>query len=148
VPATDLGAEKVEFTLKTQYWTSLTDVLNLCQFDWGATWQLYGPEVMADVVNAVTGWEVDSRRIAGGGRAPRQHDEGLQRARRLLRARTTSSRKRLHEPLKGGISDGLQSLRKKSKPAKDLYYRMAGWDMETGNPDAHRLEELGIGWIA
>jgi aldehyde:ferredoxin oxidoreductase len=57
VPAMSLGAEKVEFTLITQYWTSLMDVLNLCQFDWGATWQLYGPATVAQVVNAVTGWD-------------------------------------------------------------------------------------------
>jgi hypothetical protein len=25
---------------------------------------------------------------------------------------------------------------------------MAGWDVETGNPTAERLEELGIGWAA
>jgi aldehyde:ferredoxin oxidoreductase len=31
--------------------------------------------------------------------------------------------------------------------AKDLYYRMAGWDVATGNPTVERLEELGIGWV-
>ena len=59
MPATSLGAEKVEFALITQYWTSLTDAITLCQFDWGATWQLYGPSMTPQVVQAVTGWDVD-----------------------------------------------------------------------------------------
>lgn len=30
--------------------------------------------------------------------------------------------------------------------AKDLDYRMAGWDVETGYSTPERLEELGIAW--
>ena len=63
VPATSLGAEKVEFALVTQYWTSLTDAITICQFDWGATWQLYGPSMTPQVVQAVTGWDVDIKEL-------------------------------------------------------------------------------------
>ena len=147
VPATDLGPEKVEFTLKTQYWTSATDVLNLCQFDWGATWQLYGPEVMADVVNAVTGWDVtgDELMTLGARRVNMQ---------RVFNAREGFSRDedvlppRIYEPLVGGSTAGLVVTEAEIERAKDLYYRMAGWDVETGNPDVYRLVELGIGWAA
>jgi aldehyde:ferredoxin oxidoreductase len=147
VHATDLGPEKVEFALITQYWTSATDVLNLCQFDWGATWQLYGPEVMADVVNAVTGWDVtgDELMTLGARRVNLQRlfnaREGLSRADDLLPPR-------LHEPLVGGSTAGLAVTPEEIERAKDLYYRLAGWDVETGNPEAQRLEELGIGWAA
>ncbi len=147
VPATDLGPEKVEFTLKTQYWTSATDVLNLCQFDWGATWQLYGPEVMADVVNAVTGWDVtgDELMTLGARRVNMQRvfnaREGFSRDEDLLP-------RRIYEPLVGGSTAGLVVTEAEIERAKDLYYRMAGWDVETGNPDVYRLAELGIGWAA
>ncbi len=53
---------------------------------------------------------------------------------------------RLHQPLRGGISDGMQVTEAEIEWAKDLYYRMAGWDAETGNPTLERLEELGIAW--
>ncbi|RJS87937.1 hypothetical protein CW705_09760 [Candidatus Bathyarchaeota archaeon] len=29
-----------------------------------------------------------------------------------------------------------------------MYYRMMGWDEETGVPTRGKLEELGIGWVA
>ncbi len=145
VPATDLGAEKVKFTLITQYWTSVMDSINLCQFDWGATWQLYGPSAAPQIVNAVTGWDTDLRELMDVG------------ARRVNLMRVFNEREgftrdddklspRMHEPLRGGISDGLQVTAAEIEWAKDLYYRMAGWDVETGNPTPERLQELGLAW--
>lgn len=90
VPATGLGAEKVEFALITQYWTSLTDAINLCQFDWGATWQLYGPAMTPTVVTAVTGWDVDTRELLEVG-ARHVNLMKVFNAREGFRARTTSS---------------------------------------------------------
>lgn len=145
VPATDLGPEKVEFTLKTQYWTSATDVLNLCQFDWGATWQLYGPEVMADVVNAVTGWDVTSEELMTLG-ARRVNLQRVFNAREGFSREEDVLPKRIYAPLVGGSTAGMVVTEAEIERAKDLYYRMAGWDVETGNPDPQRLAELGIAW--
>lgn len=147
VEATSLGREKVEFTLITQYWISLTDALNLCQFDWGATWQLYGPEFVVEMVNAVTGWETsrEEMMLVGMRRVNLQRvfnaREGLTRDDDVLP-------KRIFEPLQGGASDGMVVTPEEIEQAKDFYYRLAGWDVETGNPDAQRLEEIGIGWAA
>jgi aldehyde:ferredoxin oxidoreductase len=147
VPATSLGVEKVEFALVTQYWTSLTDAINLCQFDWGATWQLYGPSMAPQVVKAVTGWDVDTKELMTVG-ARRVNLMKVFNAREGLTRDDDKLSKRLHQPLKGGISDGLQITEEELEAAKDLYYRLAGWDVETGNPTAERLDELGIGWAA
>jgi aldehyde:ferredoxin oxidoreductase len=147
VPATSLGIEKVEFALVTQYWTSLTDAVNLCQFDWGATWQLYGPSMAPQVIKAVTGWDVDTKELMTVG-ARRVNLMKVFNAREGLTRDDDKLSKRLHQPLKGGISDGLQITEEELEEAKDLYYRLAGWDVETGNPTAERLEELGIGWAA
>ena len=81
VAATDLGEEKVEFTLLTQYWVSLMDALCLCQFDWGATWQLYGPSAAVEIVNAVMDWDVDVAELSAVGHAAGEPAQGLQRAR-------------------------------------------------------------------
>jgi aldehyde:ferredoxin oxidoreductase len=147
VPATSLGAEKVEFALITQYWTSLTDAINLCQFDWGATWQLYGPMMTPQVVRAVTGWDVDTKELMEVG-ARRVNLMKVFNAREGFTREDDKLSKRLHAPLKGGVSDGLQITEEELEAAKDLYYRLAGWDVETGNPTPARLEELGIGWAA
>jgi aldehyde:ferredoxin oxidoreductase len=32
--------------------------------------------------------------------------------------------------------------------AKDVYYRMAGWDGENGNLIPEKLAELGLDWVA
>ncbi len=145
VPATDLGEEKVEFTLLSQYWVSLMDVLCLCQFDWGSTWQLYGPSVAADVVNAVMDWGVDIAELSEVG------------ARRVNLLKTFNMREgftreddklppRLYEPLVGGESDGMSFDADVLERAKDMYYAMAGWDVASGNPTAERLRELGLAW--
>jgi aldehyde:ferredoxin oxidoreductase len=147
VPATDLGAEKVEFTLVTQYWTSLMDSINLCQFDWGATWQLYGPVTAPQIVNAVTGWDTDIRELMEVG-ARRVNLMKVFNAREGFTRDDDKLPRRLHEPLTGGVSDGMRVSEEEIEWAKDLYYRMAGWDVETGNPTPERLEELGIGWAA
>lgn len=146
-PATTLGAGKVEFALITQYWTSLTDAINLCQFDWGATWQLYGPSMTPRVVHAVTGWEVDTKELLEVG-ARRVNLMKVFNAREGLTREDDKLPKRLHLQLKGGASDGLQITEQELETAKDLYYRLAGWDVETGNPTPERLDELGIGWAA
>ncbi len=145
VPATSLGAEKVEFTLITQYWASLMDTLNLCQFDWGATWQLYGPSAASRVVQAVTGWEVNTQELMKVG-ARRVNLMKIFNMREGFTRDDDKLSPRLHQPLQGGASDGLQMTVEELETAKDLYYRLAGWDVETGNPTAERLEELGIGW--
>jgi len=49
------------------------------------------------------------------------------------------------EPLKGGRSEGLLVPRAEFQQVLDLYYRMAGWDVETGLPTQAKLKELG--WI-
>jgi aldehyde:ferredoxin oxidoreductase len=53
-----LNEEKVEFALKTQYTYSAADTFSLCQFVYGPSWQLLGPQDMADLVSAATGWDI------------------------------------------------------------------------------------------
>lgn len=147
VPATDLSEAKVEFTLVTQYWTGLMDALNLCQFDWGATWQLYGPGTVAQVVNAVTGWETTLSELMEVG-ARRVNLMKVFNAREGFTRQDDKLPQRLHQPLKGGASDGYQVTEEEIELAKDLYYRLAGWDVATGNPTPQKLHELGIAWAA
>lgn len=141
--ATVLNAEKVEFALKTQYFFSLMDTLGLCQFDWGPTWELYGPERLAEYVNGVTGWETTLEELMEVGE------------RRLVMLRVFNARegigreadrlpKRLHQRLTEGASDGLEVTEAEIESAKDSYYTLAGWDVATGAPLPATLTRLGL----
>ena len=145
VDATSLGEEKVEFTLISQYWTSLMDALNLCQFDWGATWQLYAPEVAPEIVQAVTGWPVTRDELLDVG-ARRVNLMKIFNSREGFTREDDKLPKRLHEALKGGASDGVTFSAELLESAKDTYYAMAGWDVATSHPTPRRLAELGIAW--
>lgn len=142
-----LNEDKVRFALATQYHVSALDALGLCQFVWGPTWQLMGPEDIADLVNAVTGWGVTEDEIQKMG------------ARRVNLMRAFNAREgfnrmhdvlpeRLFEPLRGGVTNGLTLSREEMERALDLYYGMAGWDPITGNPPRDTLEGLELGWVA
>lgn len=146
VPATHLGREKVEFTLVTQYWTSVTDVLTICQFDWGATWQLFGPEVMVQMLNAVTGWQTTREELLTLG-ARRVVMQRWFNAREGMTRQDDRLPRRVYERLVGGASDGLIVTEEEIERALDLYYAMAGWDVQSGVPLPQTLAQLGLAWV-
>ena len=48
----------------------------------------------------------------------------------------------------GGPTDGQSVDRSEFDAALEMYYEMAGWDAETGNPTRDTLENLELGWVA
>lgn len=140
-----LNREKVEWMYRTQLFYSLMDTLNLCMFDWGPGWQLYGTTQVLDYVEAVTGWDVTIDELMAVGERRlnmmRQFNarEGIDRAADRLP-------KRLYKMLEDGVSAGLQVGVAEVETAKDVYYAMAGWDIATGTPLPATLERLGLGW--
>jgi aldehyde:ferredoxin oxidoreductase len=136
----------MRFTIATQQLYSALDSLNLCQFVFGPAWQLYGPNDIVELVQAVTGWEdfsyadietVGERRI---------------NMMRLFNAREGFDRKqdlvpqKLFKPLKGGTSDGWKLDKADVEQAMDSYFELSGWDVDSGNPKEEKLEELGLSW--
>ena len=57
-PVRSLGPGKVKFARETQYFYSLMDSVNVCQFVFGPAWQLLGPEDLRALIEHVTGWDV------------------------------------------------------------------------------------------
>jgi aldehyde:ferredoxin oxidoreductase len=143
----DMNEEKVRFALTTQYTYSALDTLTLCQFVWGPSYQLYGPDELVALVRAATGWDDVTL-------------EEIQRigARRLNLMRAFNARegigrdhdtlpKKLFQPLKGGRTEGLALDPQEFEAALEQYYRMAGWDPLTGFPRRETLEALGLEWV-
>lgn len=142
-----LTPEKVRFALLTEYLYSCLDSVNVCQFVFGPTWHLYGPDQLVEAVRHVTGWDVTLDELMEVGK------------RRLNMLRAFNAREGLDREadrlpgkfwraLRGGASDGIALTPEEIEQAKDTYYALAGWDVSTGNPTRETLTGLGLGWVA
>jgi aldehyde:ferredoxin oxidoreductase len=146
-PPHSLGPEKVRFAYLTQVFYSMMDALTVCQFVYGPTWCLYGPNDTAAMVKAVTGWDVTVDELMTVGK----------RRLNLLRtfnAREGFSRKedklpeRLHQALVGtGPTAGMAVTHEEIDAAIDEYYKLAGFTND-GIPTRVTLKELDIEWAA
>jgi len=146
-PGDNLNQEKVHYALTTQYLYSLLDSVNICQFVFGPSWQLYGSEQLRQMVELVTGWEVSLEELLEVG------------ARRLNMLRAYNAREgigrdrdklppKLFQPRQGGATDGVALDEQVLETAKDMYFKEAGWDVSSGMPTKERLTELGLDWVA
>lgn len=140
--------EKIRFAYLGECFYSAMDSYSLCQFVWGPSWQLYGPKEMAELISAASGWDVTVEEILAVG-------ERRLNLMRVFNAREGFTRaedvlpKRFSKPLDGtGPSAGVAYPAEDLERYKDVYYRFAGWDPKTGNPDPVRLAELGLAWAA
>lgn len=146
-PVGSMSEEKIRYMLLTEYVYSAMDSFGLCQFVFGPTWQLYGPRQMVELIRTVTGWDysLDEMMRVGELRLNLMRAfnarEGIGRAEDKLP-------KKLYKALKGGATDGVKLDEQEMERAKDIYYRLAGWNVETGTPTREKLEQLGIEWAA
>lgn len=141
-----LNEEKVRWALMTQYLYSCMDSINVCQFVFGMGWQLYGPNQLVEAVRHITGWDVTVEELLQVGER-RLNMLRAFNAREGLGREYDTLPKKMSKALVGGESDGLSVDLEVVEEAKDWYYQMAGWDVETGIPSAEKLEELGLGWV-
>ena len=147
-PTKVLNKEKVEFTLRTQYTYSATDTLCVCQFVYGPGWQLYGPDAIADLLSAATGWEVSVDDIQEIGRRRLNLMRAYNAREGLWRDHDTLPKKLFRKPLEGGRSEGIKLDEQELATAIDQYYEMAGWDVKTGIPTRETLASVGLEWVA
>ncbi|TAH50003.1 MAG: aldehyde:ferredoxin oxidoreductase [Chloroflexota bacterium] len=142
-----LTNEKVRFALVTQHFYSGLDTFGLCQFVFGPAWTLYGPSHAVDLIRATTGWNYSLYEYMKAGER-RLNMLRAFNAREGIDRKDDTLPKKLFKELKGGATDGVKLGHEELEQAKDAYYAMSGWDVETGIPTRAKLEELGIGWVA
>jgi aldehyde:ferredoxin oxidoreductase len=145
--AQGLNEEMVRYSLVVQHNYSALDTVNVCQFVFGPAWQIYSTAQLAELVRCATGWDASVEELQKIGE------------RRLNMMRTFNARegfdrkddtipKKFLQALKGGASDGIKLTIEEVEAAKDIYYKLAGWDVTTGNPTVEKLGELGLDWLA
>jgi aldehyde:ferredoxin oxidoreductase len=143
-----LNPAKAEFALRTQYAYSALDTVDVCQFVYGPSWQLMGMGELAEMVSAVTGWEVSVDELMEVGRRRLNMLRAFNAREGITRDADTLPDRLFDEPLQGGASDGLSVDRDELVAALDAYFGMAGWDVGSGNPTPETLEGLGLGWVS
>jgi aldehyde:ferredoxin oxidoreductase len=146
-PGRSLTPEKVRFAFLTQCFYSMMDSLTLCQFVYGPTWCLYGPNDTVKMVTAITGWDVTLDELIRLGH------------RRITLMRTFNARegfsrkddklpKKFYKPLAGvGPSAGVALSKTELDTALDEYYVLAGFTND-GIPTPKTLRRLDIEWAA
>jgi len=145
LPLDVLNAEKVRYAFYTQLFYSATDSVCVCQFVFGPSFQLYGPNQLVEAIQAVTGWSFSLWELMKVG----ERRLNLMRAfnaREGAGAEEDTAPAKMRIPLRGGPTDGAFVSDEELDEAKDLYYAMAGWD-KRGRPRRAKLEELGLGWV-
>jgi aldehyde:ferredoxin oxidoreductase len=147
-PRHSLGPEKVRYARKTQYLYSAMDSVNVCQFVYGPTWQLYGPDELRDMIHFVTGWDVTIAELLEVGERRLNMLRAFNAREGIDRSQDNLPEKMFKKALKGGRSDGLKVDQAQFETALDEYFRQNDWDVETGTPTRYKLEQLDLAWVA
>ena len=142
----DLSNAKVRFSLTTEFMYSALDCLGTCQFAWGPSWQLYGPDQLVEGIRAITGWQTSMEEILLVGER-RLNMLRAFNAREGLRMADDVLPKKGYIALRGGATDGVRVTEEELARAREVYYGMAGWD-EEGVPRPGTLARLGLEWVA
>ena len=119
----------------------------LCQFVFGPAWTLYGPAETAEMMRAVTGWDITVDELMAVGerrlslfRTFNAHEEFGRKDDKLP--------KKFFKQLAGsGPTAGFTLTHEEVDSAIDHYYKLAGLN-EDGAPTPDLLKKLDIEWAS
>jgi aldehyde:ferredoxin oxidoreductase len=138
----DLGPRKVRAFYYTQQVWSFYNSVGMCDFV-GTPLNALALEQFVGYVNSVTGWNMSLYEMMKVGERSNtlarlfNCREGFTPADDVLPAR-------MHEGIGNGALKGERVDPEQFLTARRLYYEMAGWDPDTGQPTAARLAELEV----
>lgn len=138
---------KTFFALRSQFFYSTLDTLCMCQFIWGPSWQLFGPEDMLTLCRSGIGWDASIDEFIEIGERRVNMMRYFNAREGFTKEEDTLPERFFDEPLQGGPSDGVRVNRQELEKGKVLYYDLAGWDEETGNPTPEKMREISLEWV-
>ncbi len=120
----------------------ITEILGGCIFySWGAEGNCITPQLYAEIVSALTGWNVTAAELLTAA-------ERSWNLKRCFNAREGFTRKedRLPKRIYNAIPDGPSTGARVENLdlMLDGYYEAMGWDKQTGLPTPEKLRELGL----
>jgi len=137
-----LDARKVRAFFETQKVWSFYNTVGMCDFV-GTPLNSLELEPLVAYVNAVTGWNMSLYEAMKVG----ERNNTLARLFNCREGFTPADDllpDRMHEGIGNGPLKGQSIDREQFLAARRLYYQMAGWNPETGQPTDAKLAELGI----
>ncbi len=142
----ELNEAKSRLVWVTQCDYSIVDTFSLCQFIFGH-WTLFDLNDLVDFVNAATGWKTNLYELMLVGERRIQMFHAFNQREGFTPAEDVLPEK-LFSPLElVGPSAGFKVDRDAFIKSRDLYYRYAGWDPDTGKVSEAKLKELSLDWI-
>lgn len=141
-----MDTEKVRFAWETQKYFSILDTLSLCQFVWGPSWELFGPDDIIELCKAGIGWDTSLFELMQIG----ERRINMMRAFNAKEGFTKDDDilpDKMFIPLEGGPTEGVVLNREEHEISREFYYEIAGWDKSTGNPSVSTLKKLSLDWM-
>jgi aldehyde:ferredoxin oxidoreductase len=146
-PGYSLTPEKVRFAYLTEVFYSMLDSVELCQFVFGPAWTLYGPAETAEMIRAVTGWDITVDELMQVGKR-RLNLFRTFNAREGLDRKADKLPKKFFKQLTGtGPTAGIALTHEEVEAALDEYYKLAGLTAN-GVPTRATLRKHDIEWAA
>lgn len=142
----ELSPKKVRAYAYTSHYRSMLDSLGLCHLA-VAPGPALGITQVVNAMRALTGWDTSLWELMKVG----ERAKALARVFNCREGFTPKDDRlpeRLHEAFTSGPLAGVRVDPGTFQRALQLYYRMEGWDPETGWPTFAKLAELGIEWAA
>ena len=142
------GKAKLVFWFEN--YKALTDALGICYFStyWGSTEKL-GPEDYAKLFKAVTGVELSAEELMRIGWRIHEVEKAFNTLHvRFTRRDDLPPMRVFIEPVKTGAWRGFKLSWERYNEMLTEYYRLHGWDPETGWQRREQLEKLGLGYVA
>lgn len=142
----EIDSNKVSFVRITQQFYSTLDTLCMCQFAWGPTWQLFGPDDIITLYKVGIGVDVTIDEILEIG-------ERRINMMRQFNAKAGFDKyddklpNRIFKQLDEGPSKGYELNKKTFEKALLQYYDDSGWSVTTGNPTIETLKRLSLDWM-
>jgi aldehyde:ferredoxin oxidoreductase len=147
-PDLALNPEMVRYAMITQHLYSAMDSINVCQFVYGPAWQLYSANDLVKAAQAITGWNITLYELMQVGERRLNMMRAFNAREGIGREADTLPKKFFKRPLKGGKTEGYMLDYDEWQQSLETYFKMSGWDIETGHPTRTKLEALGIAWVA
>jgi len=142
LPVNDLSSAKMRLLIYNSIWIHFMNCAVCCYFV--MVYGLVGFERMAQLVNAVTGWNTSVFELMKIG----ERAVTLARAfnqREGFTSRDDDLPQRFFTPHKSGPLQEVALDREAFQKAKETYYEMMNWPQ--GSPSAGKLGELGVEWV-
>ncbi len=139
----DLSPAKVRLAAVEIPWSVVMNILGFCGF----VFFTFDRFRIVELVKAITGWDTSLYELLRAGERAYTMARAFN-AREGFTAADDRIPARFFEPFREGPSAGNALPPQEFARALCTFYRMMGWDEQTGAPAAWKLHELGVGWVA